>query len=376
MARTARRPDPPRIRDTMASFSKPPVHPGLARLPATLVPGVPPTALAPMQDVTTRPFMHLVARTGAPDWFVTEFFRIHGTARLDAHILDSIDRNDTGRPIFAQLIGESIPDLVRAARELARHPVAGIDLNLGCPAPKVYKKNVGGGLLRDPEKIRAILMALREACPDGLPLTAKMRLGFDDDLDFERLLGVIAGCGVDLLSVHGRTVRQLYRGEVAYGRIGDAVRFMPCPVLANGNVTSAAKAEAVLATTGAAGLMIGRHAIRNPWIFRQVRARLSGGEPFRPRLRDVRRYVDDLFEATSGDAGAEKPHVDYMKKFLNFIGQGVDPRGAFLSDMRRAQGYAGLRRVCDEHLLAGDRGDLFFSDEPFEGVVARPNCED
>ena len=121
------------------------MHPGLARLPATILPGQPPTALAPMQDVTDLPFMTAIGECGAPDWFFTEYFRVTETSRLERHILRSITENPTGRPVFAQLIGENLAALRRSVNELLKHPVAAIDLNMGCPAPKVYKKNVGGG---------------------------------------------------------------------------------------------------------------------------------------------------------------------------------------------------------------------------------------
>src|SRR5471032_1353389 len=149
-----------------------------ARLPAPLVPGQPLTALAPMQDVTDLAFMRVIAHYGAPDYFFTEFFRVHTTSQPERHILRSIDENTTGRPVFAQLIGEDLGHLARTATALLRHNVAGIDLNLGCPAPKVYKKNVGGGLLRDPARVGEILATLRAADP-GL-FTVKMRIGFED----------------------------------------------------------------------------------------------------------------------------------------------------------------------------------------------------
>jgi tRNA-dihydrouridine synthase B len=101
------------------------------------------TALAPMQDVTDISFMQTIASCGCPDYFFTEYFRVHESSRLEKHILRSIVENDTGAPVFAQLLGESIPDLVRNAKLLSTYPIAGVDLNLGCPAPKVYRKNVG-----------------------------------------------------------------------------------------------------------------------------------------------------------------------------------------------------------------------------------------
>lgn len=324
-----------------------------------------------MQDVTDLPFMAVIAHYGAPDWFFTEFFRVHAQSRPEKHILRSIDDNRTGRPVFAQLIGEQTGDLVRTVRELLRHPVAGIDLNLGCPAPKIYRKNVGGGLLRDPAKVDELLGALRAAVP-GL-FTVKMRIGFDSTDHFQHLLGLIGRHSVNLLSVHGRTVKEGYRSDVHYDFIAAAARTVRCPVLANGNVTSARRAAEILRQTGAAGVMIGRHAIRNPWIFRQCREHFSGRPVFAPTLADVREYVDRLYRATQTPAIPEAAHVAKMKKYLNFVGQSVDPAGRFLHDMRRAMTEAELFAVCDRHLLAEPAKP--FSDEPYAGVIARPNCE-
>lgn len=343
-----------------------------APLPSPLVPGQPYTALAPMQDVTDLAFMRVIAHYGAPDLFYTEFLRVHSQSRPEKHILQAIDEHGTGRPVFAQMIGEDIGHLQRTVAELLRHPVAAIDLNLGCPAPKVYKKNVGGGLLREPARVDAILAALREAVP-GL-FTVKMRIGFEDTRHFDALLDSINRHRVDLLVVHGRTVREMYRSEVHYDWIAHAVRRAACPVLANGNVTSAARAVGVLRETGAAGVMIGRHAIRNPWIFAQCRDAFAGREPRRILLREVREYVERLYRATQNPEIGEKYHVNKMKKYLNFVGQGVDPEGRFLHAMRRASTEAELFAVCDEHLLHGRDGDLF-ADEPHAGVIARPNCE-
>ena len=324
-----------------------------------------------MQDVTDLAFMRVIAEYGPPDYFFTEFFRVHAQSRPEKHILRSIDENGTGRPVFAQLIGEDIAHLVRTADELQRHPIAGIDLNFGCPAPKVYKKNVGGGLLRDPARIDEILGALRATVP-GL-LTVKMRLGFGDTVDFDRIVDLVAAHRIDLLSIHGRTVREMYRSEVRYSYIARAATRVRCPVLANGNIVSAAKAAQVLAGTDAAGVMIGRHAIRNPWIFGQIRDHFAGRPARRIFLVEVRDYVERLFRATHAPEIPEGAHVNKMKKYLNFVGQSVDPDGAFLHEMRRASTESELFSICDRHLLAGSGRQ--FAVEPYPGVIARPNCE-
>lgn len=345
--------------------------PSLSHLPPGVVAGQPLTALAPMQDVTDLAFMGVIAHYGAPDYFFTEFFRVHAQSRPEKHILRSIDENQTGRPVFAQLIGEDLRHLERTAVELLKHNVAGIDLNLGCPAPKVYKKNVGGGLLREPEKVGEILALLRATVPGRF--TVKMRIGFDSTSNFDRLLELINEHRVDLLSVHGRTVKEMYRSEVHYDFIAHAVARVRCPVLANGNVTSAQRAATVLEETRAAGVMIGRHAIRNPWIFRQCRERFSGAAVTRLTLADVREYVERLYRATQQPGLLERYHVNKMKKYLNFVGQSVDAEGRFLHDMRRVESEAELFAICDRHLLTEPNRE--FIPEPYPGVIARPNCE-
>src|SRR5437868_5720891 len=224
-----------------------------------------------MQDVTDLPFWKLMAQYGGADVYFTEYFRVHATSHLEKYILRSIEENPTGKPIIAQMIGNDIDALVRTAKELQQYPIVAVDLNLGCPAPVVYRKCAGGGLLREPKRVDAILSALREAIQPPCRFTVKTRLGFDSTDVFEELLPIFARHSLDLLTVHGRTVTEMYRSEVHYEFIAHAVAELPCPVLANGNIYSAHKAEDVLNTTGARGLMIGRGVIRNPWLFHQIR---------------------------------------------------------------------------------------------------------
>ena len=194
----------------------------------------PALVLAPMQDVTDLPFMRVLARRSLPDWFVTEYFRVHPHSRLNAYILRSVSENATGRPIFAQMIGCDIQELTRTARELSQFPVAGVDLNLGCPAPVVYRKNAGGGLLRFPDQIDAILGALRDAIPGRF--TVKTRLGFHSPDEFPHLLEIFRKHAIDGLTIHGRTVADRYQTPVRPSLVKMAVETLSCPVIANGNV--------------------------------------------------------------------------------------------------------------------------------------------
>jgi nifR3 family TIM-barrel protein len=313
--------------------------------------GIPLTALAPMQDVTNLWFMKVIAHYGSPDYFFTEYFRVNETSRLNPKILAAITENDTGRPVFAQMIGESVPDLARTAKQLCKYNTAGIDLNMGCPAPRIYRKNVGGGLLREPEKIERILAELRFVVNDR-PLTVKMRLGFENTDNFYKILDIIARQNIDLLSLHGRTVKDMYHGVVKYDLIAEAVKRVDCPVLANGNINSATTAIKVLSQTGAAGVMVGRWAIGNPWLFDQIRQALAGQPIIPVSLVKVRNYIDRLWQTPTASTMPERARVGYLKMFLNYIALSVDTDGYFLRMMRQAQTEVELLTICDRFLLA------------------------
>jgi len=303
-------------------------------------------ALAPMQDVTDGAFWKLMHRYGGADVYWTEYFRVHATSRLEQWIVDSIAQNSTGRPVVAQLIGNDIPSLVRTAKELQQLPVAAIDLNLGCPAPIVYKKCAGGGLLREPQRIDAILGALRDAV--SIKFTVKTRVGFESPAEFDTLLPIFAKHSIDLLTVHARTVAQMYRLPVHYYLIRQAAEAMKCPVCANGHVYSADQALEVLTQTKAHGLMIGRGVIRSPWLFEQIRQRLRGEPLNYPTGQDVLAYVTALWESQANFDAPERAQCERMKKFMNYIGEGIG--APFLHHIRRAETTADFFCICREFL--------------------------
>ena len=303
-----------------------------------------------MQGVTTLQFMRVMHHYGGPEVYWTEYFRVHGDSRPEKWILDSITENPTGKPVVAQLIGNDIPALVRNAKLLQKFPVAAIDLNLGCPAPIVYRKCAGGGLLRERQKVDAILGALRDAVT--IPFTVKTRIGFESPAEFDALLTLFAKHPIDLLTVHARTVKQMYRPGVRYDLIARAAKEMKCPVLANGNVFSAAQAKQLLAETGVRGLMIGRGAIRNPWLFEQIRAELRGEKIKLPAGREVLAYIHELWDNEITPGVRESAQVQRMKKFTNFIGEGIGEK--FLHDIRRVATTANFWRVCEEFLDHGE----------------------
>lgn len=310
--------------------------------------GRPVLSLAPMQDITDWPFWRLMARHGGADLYFTEFFRVTPDYVPEKSILRSIVENPTGRPAVAQIIGNDLVAMARVAQALEKHPVAAIDLNLGCPAPVVYRKCAGGGLLRDLPRVDELLGVLRSAVRGAF--TVKTRIGFESPAEFDALLEVFARHRLDLLTVHGRTVTEKYGPRVHLDRIAQAVRALPFPVQANGNVSSAASAMETLEKTGAAGLMIGRGAIRNPWVFSQIRDRLEGGYARLPTGREVLGYIAELYEAVCTPGVAEKAQVQKMKKYMNFLGEGLEESEDFLHAIRRCDSRGEFFAICSRHL--------------------------
>lgn len=308
----------------------------------------PALVLAPMQDVTDLPFMRVVAARGGADWYVTEYFRVHPTSRLDPWVLRSLDENPTGKPIFAQMIGHDIESLTTNARELMKHPIAGVDINLGCPAPIVCRKDAGGGLLRDLSYLDRLLGALREAI-DGR-FTVKTRVGYYDPSEFEALIALFAKHSPDGLTIHGRTVMDRYATPVHPECVRHAVEALPFPVIANGNVVDVATGLGYLRRTGAAGLMLGRGAIRNPWLFDQLRAAWAGKPLPRPTHRDLLEYIFALHDETAREMPTFKPVllVRRMKKTLVYIAQGLNEE--FEYKIRRVETPEEFRETCCAYL--------------------------
>jgi tRNA-dihydrouridine synthase B len=326
-------------------------------------------ALAPMQDVTDLAFWRLLAARGGPDIYWTEYFRVHSTWRPERWILESLRRNPSDRPAIAQIIGNDPEALATAADELAGEPVAAIDLNLGCPAPVVYRKCAGGGLLRDLPRVDAILGGIRAATrAAGVLFTVKTRIGFSDTEPFEPLLKVLARHEPDLVTVHARTVADGYRATPRFDFVRRAAQSLACPILANGEISTPADALRVIAHTGARGVMIGRGCIRNPWLFDQIRA-AAGGQPSPRRTgRDLLAYIGDLWAGTVRPDSPERTQVQHMKRYMNFIGLGLggtqEESADFLWRIRRARSAAEFFATCR---------DLLDHDEPLPAAPWRDN---
>jgi tRNA-dihydrouridine synthase B len=262
------------------------MHIGPHELPNTLF-------VAPMAGVTDRPFRQLCKRLGA-GYAVSEMI----TSRKDLWgTLKTSRRADHAgevAPIAVQIAGTE-PAMMA---EATAHNIAGgaqiIDINMGCPAKKVCNKWAGSALMQDEPLALAIVEAVvRAAAPHGVPVTLKMRTGWcASERNALRIARAAESAGVAMITVHGRTREQGYKGLAEYDTIAAVKAALKIPVVANGDIHSPEKARAVLAATGADALMIGRAAQGRPWIFREITHYLATGQLLPPpATRDVRRWL-------------------------------------------------------------------------------------
>lgn len=236
--------------------------------------------LAPLAGISDWPFRLLCGRLGA-DACVTEMISAQGylSAPDDSRAYQEIlESHPDEAPLTAQLFGHEPRYFEKALRRLtATGRYAGFDINMGCPAPKVCGSGSGSALMKKPELARDILRASRKAT--GLPLSVKIRLGWDEGsinaLDFARMA---QDEGLDFITLHGRTRQQQYSGKADWDAIARVRERVSIPVVANGDVFTWQDAREILRQTGCAGVAIGRGALGNPWIFRQIKQAFDGEE--------------------------------------------------------------------------------------------------
>lgn len=237
-----------------------------------------PLFLAPMEDVSDPPFRILCKRYGA-DVLTTEFISSGGLVYGAADSVRKLEFYDEERPLSIQIFGGELEQVREAAAIADAQEPDLIDINFGCPVKKVVCKDGGAGILRDLPKMEAIAAAVVETATR--PVTVKTRLGWDDAsiriLDVARML---EGVGIRALAVHARTRSQMYRGEARWAwlrRIKDEAG-LAIPLIGNGDAATPERVRAMFDETGVDGVMIGRGAIGNPWIFRDAKALLETGE--------------------------------------------------------------------------------------------------
>lgn len=252
-----------------------------------------------MQGLTNRALRRVYAGCAQPDVLFTEFIRVRPRAKQLVVPSDFAEALDTcrGIPLVVQVIGCAEEGVVEATRELVDRGVEHINVNMGCPFGRMTSVLAGGGMFRSPQSVEPMLSELRRIVPGSL--SVKTRTGLEDERQLFEILPAFELAGIDFLVVHSRTVKQKYKGRANHAITQEIVQSTKLPVIANGDVRCAQGAQHVLQTTGAQGLMLGRGAIADPWLFKRIRnAERSTPEPAE-LLRELSLHLQQLLQAYS-----------------------------------------------------------------------------
>lgn len=280
-------------------------------------------ALAPMAGVADRAFRELCMSFGA-GYCVSEMVSSKGIAYHSQKSADLMESSDAEHPCGVQLFGTEPDTMAQAARFALRYRPDIIDINMGCPAPKIAGSGSGSALMREPALCGRIIRAVAEAV--DIPVTVKIRSGYDAaHINAVEIAKIAEDAGASALTVHGRTRDQFYAPPVNLDIIRDVKRAVSIPVIGNGDVTDAASAKRLYEYTGVDYIMIGRGSLGNPWIFREVNAYLGEGRIIEPpgmgeRLEVLDRHITRLVALKGERVGmreARKHAAYYLKGFPN-----------------------------------------------------------
>lgn len=284
-----------------------------------------PLLLAPMEDVSDPPFRALCKVNGC-DMMYTEFISVEGLIRDATKSVQKLDIYPEERPIGIQIFGAELPSMMRAAEIVEEAQPELLDINFGCPVKKVTCKMAGAGILQDIDRMVKLTKAVVDST--SLPVTVKTRLGWDDNTKFivevaERLQDV----GIKAISVHGRTRKQMYKGEADWTLIGQIKenQRMHIPVFGNGDINSPEKAVEYKNRYGVDGIMIGRASIGNPWIFREIKHYVATGEilpgpTLKERVGAAKQHLKHSIEWKGQVLGVLEMRRHYSNYFRGFPG--------------------------------------------------------
>ncbi len=281
----------------------------------------PPLVLSPMAGVTDVAFRCLLKRRGGIGLTVSEFVSVEGLTRNNPKSLRQMRFHEFERPYAVQIFGGQ-PERMRMAAEMAEQVGADIlDINCGCPAPKVVKNGGGSGLLRELPRLETILKDIKRAIK--IPLTIKIRAGYyDRQINAVETAKLAEGCGVEHIALHGRTKEQGYKGRANWDLVRQIKEAVKIPVSGSGDVLTVADAFARWNETNCDGILIGRGAMANPWIFRQIEDALAQRAPYQPTLEDKRGVLLEYFDLLRADM-PEFAAIGRMKQLAGQFTRGL-----------------------------------------------------
>jgi len=307
----------------------------------------PSLALAPMAGVTDALFRRLFKRFGL-GLTVSEFVSANSLVRMNKRSLEMIEVYDDERPTSVQLHGSDPATMAEAAAFVEECGADLVDINFGCPAPKITKGGDGAAILRDPDLAVAICAAVRKAVK-RVPVTCKMRLGWDStNFTFLEIAKRAEAVGIDAFTLHGRYGKQFYKPSAKWEHVARLKECVSVPVIGNGDVASAAEAMSRLRETGADAIMVGRATLGNPWLIREIAAAMRGEAlPAPPSVHERIDFAVTHFDAMIERYG-ERSGLLQMRKHLGWYVKGIHDASSMRERINKATDPDAVRALLAE----------------------------
>lgn len=307
--------------------------------------------LAPMAGITNEAFRSICKEMGA-GLVVCEMISDKALSFHNAKTIKMTGVSQNEHPLSMQIFGADKETLVYAAKWIYENTDADIiDINMGCPVNKVAKRaGAGSSLLRDPNKVYEITKAVVEATP--LPVTVKIRIGWDENnINAVENAKMIEKAGACAIAVHGRTRAQMYSGHANLDVIKDVVEAVNIPVVGNGDIVDGPSALHMLEYTGCKAIMIGRGALGNPWIFKEINAYFAGEEFKRPSKEEIYNMIVDQYERFLKLKG-ERLALLEMRSHVGWYLKGMQGSAQIKNKANQALSFEEVKKILKEYLLA------------------------